>query len=195
MKECCICYSKRRDDLFIQKNCCVYEICLTCYVGLKHRNCTICKTNTVIKNTNITSKIYISDVLKFKLPRCACRTNLYRTCCLNKIYPPFNTCILHHKKNNKDKHYYDSSKIILNLIIFYIGFQYANGDSKLVKLDTLHMFYYLIERYNIKLSTTENHKNLLNCVIMDYVYKGFENVSLNKANKKSITDIIKINFF
>jgi len=191
MKECCICYSKRRDDLFIQKKCCIYEICLTCYICLKHRNCAICKTDTVIKNTNITSKIYISDVLKLKLPRCACRTDLYRTPCSNKIYPPFNTCIVHHKKNNKDKHYYDSSKIILTYIIYGIILQ----DAKLVKLDTLHMFYYLIEKYNIKLSATGNYKNFWKYIMTDYVYKDFENVSLNKANKKSIDDIIKFNSF
>lgn len=147
MKECCICYSKKRDNLFIKKSCCVYDICLLCYKELKVKTCPICKTDTICKEINITSKQYITDVLKIKLPRCGCITKLYGTPCKNYIYPPFKTCIIHRK--NKGTDYYEICNKILKDIIFK---HYFNNN----KIENLRKFYYLYEEFNNKINNYDN---------------------------------------
>ena len=173
-------------NLFISKSCCVYEICFLCFKDINITHCTICKTNTLIPEVKFTIREYFKDILRVDLPRCPCITNGNRRGmqCMNKIYPPYNTCMVHQKIYKY--------KNISNKIMEYLIFNIKIKSNKTV--DYLVLFYYIFENYNINENYNANNKHLWDLIITNFTYKKQQIGNLlNNKNIINITNIIDNN--
>lgn len=156
MPTCDICYEYIKCDGLLQKECCVYNICIKCYLQYNDNSCMFCKRKINNSSIKITPKYFFKNVLSLNIPRCPCVVksgNRKGLSCLNNIYPPFKTCITH--LENKPMNYKSHG---LNLVRYIIhGIKYRSYNIKLY-LATLYYFnkYY---DYNNDYLANQSHFN------------------------------------